>query len=150
MEVVRVWISDKLVISTSNSMQPISTLLNHSNKPIQKFIRKRINQSSGWWTPLWRGLIADPHGKHRKAMGSAVWLFLYLLTYANRKTGMVRRKISRIEEDTGYPLRTIQRHLKRLSEQDYITVARIKQYLHIQIKKWKSFKHSTNENQQKL
>lgn len=77
-----------------------------------------------------------------QAMGSAVWIFLYLLTYANRKTGITRRKISQIREDTGYPARTIQRYLKRLSEQDYITITRAKQYLHIQIKKWKAFKHS--------
>lgn len=124
-------------------MQSISTLFDNSNNQIAKLISKRIKQPSNWWTPLWRGLIADQNGKHRKAMGSAVWIFLYLLTYANRNTGIVRRKLSQIAEDTGYPVRTIQRHLKRLVEQDYITISRIKHYLHINIKKWKSFKHTT-------
>lgn len=123
-------------------MQSISKIFDSSNKRIEKLISKRLKQQPNWWTPLWRGLIADPDSKHRKAMGSAIWIFLYLLTYANRQTGIVRRRISRIREDTGYPLRTIQRHLKHLSERDYIEVSRSNHYLHIQIKKWKSFSHS--------
>jgi hypothetical protein len=120
-------------------MQPVSYLLKPANKRIQKFIYDRTKHAPKWWTPVWRGLVADPESKHRKAMGSSVWMYLYLLTYANRNTGVARRRLAQIREDTGYPVRTIQRHLKRLVERQYISLSRSDRYLHIQIKKWKSF-----------
>ncbi|MCO6509565.1 MAG: hypothetical protein J5I65_02125 [Aridibacter famidurans] len=73
-------------------------------------------------------------------MGSSIWLFLYLLTYANRKTGVVRRSIESIKLDTGSTLRTINRDLDRLREQDYITILEPKPLLKIRIEKWKEFK----------
>lgn len=120
-------------------MQQLSYLLKPSNNKIQKFIRNRTRQAPKWWTPIWNGLVADPESKHRKAMGSSVWMYLYLLTYANRKTGIARRRLSQIREDTGYPLRTIQRHLKRLAERRYISLSRSDRYLQAHIKNWKSF-----------
>ena len=122
-------------------MQPISTLFNDSNNQIKKLPVIKQNTILGGGHRFGGGLIADPNSKHRKAMSSSVWLYLYLLIYTNRKTSIIRRKLGQIQEDTGYPVRTIQRHLKRLSKQNYITLTRAKQYLHIHIKKWKSFKH---------
>jgi hypothetical protein len=120
-------------------MQQLSYLLKPSSNKIQKFIRDRTKHAPKWWTPVWNGLVADPESKHRKMIGVSVWLYLYLLTYTNRKTGIVRRRLSQIREDTGYPLRTIQRHLKRLVQRQYINLTRSDHYLHVQIKKWKSF-----------
>lgn len=92
-----------------------------------------------WWTPVWRGLIADRRSKHRRAMGPALWLYLYLLTYANRKNGIVRRKLRVISEDTGYSPRTVQLHLNRLRREKYLSSERSGRYLKIQIEKWKAF-----------
>lgn len=88
---------------------------------------------------MWRGLIADPESKHRKVMGSAVWVYLYLLTYANRKTGIVRRTQQMMVKDTGYSLGTVQAGLRRLRKAGYLTTKRIGRYLEIQINKWKGF-----------
>jgi hypothetical protein len=120
-------------------MQPLYYLLKPSSNKIQKFIRDRTKHAPKWWTPIWNGLVADPESKHRKAMGASVWLYLYLLTYTNRKTGIARRRQSQIRKDTGYPARTIQRHLKRLVQRQYVSLTRSEHYLHVQIKKWKSF-----------
>jgi len=99
----------------------------------------RPKQPPSWWTPVWRGLIADPNSKHRKSMGSAVWIYLYLLTYANRKTGIVRRTQQAMVQDTGYPLRTIQFNLHKLNQRGYLTKKQEGRYLKIQIEKWKAF-----------
>ena len=121
-------------------METLSLALDKSNNRIKTFLSQRVRQSRQWWTPVWRGLVADPESHHRKQMGSSVWLYLYLLAYANRKTGVVRRRLSQIREDTGYPARTVQRHLKRLKDKNYIAADRAGQYLHLRINKWKSFK----------
>ena len=114
------------------------------------FLKKKIEerrlaklQHPSWWTSLWRGLIADPEAKHRKAMGSAVWMYLYLLVYANRKTGIVRRPQIAMHIDTGYPIRTIQSQLFKQKKQGYITTEHSGRYLKITILKWKSF-HDPN------
>lgn len=97
----------------------------------------------GWWTPIWRGLSTDSGGKHRKAMGASLWTYLYLLTYTNRKTGIVSRSRQIIAKETGLPLRTVQRHLRRLALQKYITLIGKETYPQIRIEKWKLFKHSS-------
>lgn len=115
----------------------------------EKFKYNQSNQIKplpNWWTPLWRGLIADPNSKHRKAMGAALWLYLYLLAYSNRKTGIVRRNQRAIVQDTGYPLRTIQFNLNKLRQKGYLTTERQGRYLKIQITKWKSFTNKKNND----
>lgn len=125
-------------------MQPLSTIIDNPENRIQKLIDSRVKRNPQWWTPVWRGLAADPESKHRIEMGTSLWLFIYLLSYTNRKNGLVRRRLDQIQTDTGYPLRTIQRYLKRLVQRNYITYVRSKHYLHITIKRWKSF-HNSNE-----
>lgn len=112
----------------------------------QILLRKK---SKGWWTPVWKGLTADIDGKHRKAMGASLWTYLYLLTFVNRKTGIVSRRQEIIAEETGLPLRTVQRHLKQLSAKKYITLQKPQTYSQIQIEKWKLFKH-TNSDEHKI
>ena len=125
-------------------MKSLSSLLNNPEQRIKRLISQRIRSEPRWWTPVWRGLSADPKSKHRAAMGTSLWLYLYLLTYTNRRTGQVRRRMDQIEADTGYPLRTIQRYLKCLVQRNYITYFRSRHYLHITIKRWKSFHDTTN------
>lgn len=110
----------------------------YNQKPLP--IRKKSN---GWWTPIWKGLATDTDGKHRKAMGASLWTYLYLLTFTNRKTGIVSRKQKTIAKETGLPLRTIQRHLNRLASKKYIVLETSEKPLQIRIEKWKLFKHST-------
>lgn len=121
-------------------MQTLLPPSRNSHLRIKRFIDYRANRfAPKWWTPVWRGLSADPKSKHRLAMGPSVWLFLYLLSYANRKTGLVRRRIDQIVADTAYPRRTIQRNLERLVQKDYISLDRSHRELNIIIKRWKGF-----------
>src|SRR6266404_2109372 len=75
-----------------------------------------------WWAPLWNGLLVEPTAKHYKAMGSAVWLFLYFLTYANRSSGKLFRRRSTIASDLGLTLRTINRWLSILKRNGYVDI----------------------------
>jgi hypothetical protein len=116
------------------------TLHRQKQLPLEK-------RSNGWWTPIWKGLATDSGGKHRKAMGASLWTYLYLLSYTNRTNGTVRRKQETIAKDTGLPLRTVQRHLRRLASEKYITPLSRETYPQIRIEKWKLFNHGgSNEN----
>lgn len=95
---------------------------------------------SNWWTPLWRGLAVEPSAKHFKAMGSAVWLYLYLLTFANRTSGNLFRRISTIASDMGLSSRTVSRWLRVLKAGGYIEVRQTGRSLQIAITKWKPIK----------
>jgi DNA-binding transcriptional ArsR family regulator len=129
-------------------MQQLKTIfrkISPSNS-ISRFKLSEPKKQKDWWTPIWKGLVTDERSKHRKRMGASVWLFLYLLTYTNRKTGIVRKKQATIAEETGYPIRTIQRHLKRLSQAKYITFLDSGHFPQIRIEKWKLFYHSNSTN----
>jgi DNA-binding MarR family transcriptional regulator len=95
---------------------------------------------ANWWTPLWRGLVVEPSAKHFKGMGIAVWLYLYLLIYANRSTGALFRRNLTIAKDMGVSSRTISRWLHILKSGGYIEVRRTGRSLQILITKWKSIK----------
>lgn len=103
---------------------------------------KLKNRGKGWWTPIWKGLASDADGKHHQAMGASLWIYLYLLSYTNRATGIVRRSQETIAKDTGLPLRTVQRHLHRLASRKYITLLGRETVSQIRIEKWKLFNHS--------
>ena len=97
---------------SSSSLGSLNSLIR------SRFKAKAIKKA--WWTPVWTGLVSDSDSKHRIAMGSAIWLYLYLLAYTNRTTGIFRRKQALIRSDTGIPLRTIQRYFWRLVAKGYI------------------------------
>lgn len=102
--------------------------------------KKNFVPKSKWWTPLWSGLLVEPTAKHYKTMGSAIWLFLYFLTYANRTTGKLFRKRSTIAQDLGLSLRTINRWLTVLRQKGYIETTQSERSLIISITKWKPIK----------
>lgn len=106
-----------------------------SSKHKPHFVRKKK-----WWAPLWNGLLVEPTAKHYKAMGSAVWLFLYFLTYANRTTGKLFRRRSTIASDLGLSLRTVNRWLGVLKQKGYIETQQSERSLVISITKWKPIK----------
>lgn len=98
------------------------------------------NSKSNWWTPLWNGLLLEPEAKHYKAMGRALWLYLYLLTFANRTTGKLFRRLPTIAKDMGIGIRTIRRWLEQLKKYNYIITRRTGRSLEIEITKWKPIK----------
>ncbi len=95
---------------------------------------------------MWRGLVADTESKHRKIMGSAIWVYLYLLMYMKRSSGLVFRQQSVIAKETGFSIRAVQKHFARLKKANYISTEKTGNSLKIHITNWKTFRdHKTNE-----
>lgn len=90
-----------------------------------------------WWAPVWKGLVMDPQARHYRSMKQAIWLFLYLLLNANRKTGWLVRKVRTICADMGIGRETVFRWLKTLRDGGYISTKNTGRCLHIRIEKWK-------------
>jgi DNA-binding transcriptional ArsR family regulator len=92
-----------------------------------------------WWAPLWRGLVTDSTAKHYKSMKSAVWLFLYFVMHADRRTGRLIRRYDTIVKETGLTKRTIRHWLLILKRHGYVVVEQSGKSLAIaiQVQKWK-------------
>lgn len=103
-----------------------------------------------WWAPIWTGLVIDSESSHYKKMKNAVWLYLYLVLNADRKSGFLKRKNKTICTDMGVRRDTVLRWLKVLKEGDYITTVNTGRYLTIHIKKWKSVSGEGKMQLQKL
>jgi hypothetical protein len=97
-----------------------------------------MDKQTKWWTPVWTGLVLDPEGKHYQHMKTAVWLYLYLLLYADRKSGFLMRRVSTISSDTGVAKDTIMRWLIILRKEGYISSRSNGRSLTIRIQKWKN------------
>ncbi len=93
--------------------------------------------SANWWGHIWKGLLAEHTAKHYKAMGRAVWLYLYLIVHANRTTGILFRKTITIAVDMGIPIRTIQHWLNLLRKHNYVLTQSTGRSLIITITKWR-------------
>ena len=90
-----------------------------------------------WWAPVWTGLVVDKGAKHYRKMKNSVWLFLYLVLHANRRTGVLMRKVRTISKDMGITRDTTLRWLKVLRTEGYIVTLNTGRYLTIQVKNWK-------------
>lgn len=99
---------------------------------------KCIQGQKQWWAPVWTGLVMDSEAKHYRRMKNALWLFLYIVLNANRKSGFLVRKIKTISSDTGINQNTILRWLNILRKQGYITTQNTGRGLLIQIKEWEN------------
>jgi hypothetical protein len=91
-----------------------------------------------WWRAVWRGLVVDAEAKHYRAMGSALWLFIYLVIHANPKSGTVNRKYQTIAGEMGISPRTIRSWLTRLMQQSYVSVTQTGRSQIIHISRWKT------------
>lgn len=97
-----------------------------------------------WWAPIWRGLVADPEGKHVRRLDGTIWLLLYLILHAERRTGTVRCRLKTIAVSMGMPLRTVQRWLRRLRAGGYVTVRETGRVAQIGILRWKTLPGAPN------
>jgi hypothetical protein len=91
-----------------------------------------------WWAPVWKGLVMDEEAKHYRMMKSAVWLYLYLLLGANRRTGILMRKLGTVTRDMGVTRDTAQRWLKVLRRAGYIETVNTGRSLTIRVTRWKA------------
>jgi hypothetical protein len=99
--------------------------------------RKRSPKHESWWGAVWRGLVVDPEAKHYHAVRSSLWLFLYLIIHANRKTGVLFRKQATIAFDMGVNVRTVRHWLSLLRKSGYVTVKNSGRFLTLAIHNWK-------------
>lgn len=99
-----------------------------------------------WWIHLWSGLARDPTGKHYRSMGTAIWLYLYLLVSANRTDGVVLRRKETIMLQTGFSETSVSRWLQELRDKGYITSTSNGRALRIQITKWRSTRAAAKTN----
>lgn len=121
--------------------QDTNSHLSRKNNSYSSRRLKTINHSKRvWWTPVWNGLLLEEGARHYRAMGRAVWLYLYLLIYANRATGKLFRRLPTIANDTGIGIRTIRRWVKQLKEHNYIETRQTGRSLEISVTKWKPIK----------
>jgi hypothetical protein len=96
------------------------------------------SDEKSWWGPVWRGLVFDRKAQHLKAMKSALWLFLYCIVHADRRTGTLYRRLSTIASDMGIKERTLQHWLRLLRESGYVRTESNGRGIMIEIQKWKS------------
>lgn len=79
----------------------------------------------------------DHDAKHYRKMRNAVWLYLYLLLNADRKTGSLSRKLRTISSDMGISKNMIMRWLNILRTEGYIATKSNGRCLSIKIAKWR-------------
>jgi hypothetical protein len=103
-----------------------------------------------WWAPVWKGLVMDSEGRHYRRMKQAVWLYLYLLLNANRKTGILYRKIETVSCSMGVSRGTVLRWLNALRGAGYVETANTGRSLTIQVTRWKPIAGVAHMRQQKL
>jgi DNA-binding transcriptional ArsR family regulator len=92
-----------------------------------------------WWAAVWRGLVVDDAAKHYHAMRGAVWLLLYCIIHAERRSGVLHRKYETIGRDMHLPSRTVRAWLAVLRRAGYVSAQRTGRGIVIHISKWKSF-----------
>lgn len=90
-----------------------------------------------WWTPVWRGLVVDPEGKHLRRMGKALGLHLYLISHADRRSGRLKQKYETIARDMGFPVRTIRAWMRRLHFYDYVRITKTGRAMIIDVLRWR-------------
>lgn len=119
----------------NRTVNKIAFQLSHLKSEMVKESAPRLRKN--WWTPVWNGLVMDEGGKHYKTIRQAIWLYLFLLSAANRRTGILYRKLSTIAEETGFHRRSIERWLRTLRDKGYIETHSTGRALQISVSKWK-------------
>jgi DNA-binding transcriptional ArsR family regulator len=110
--------------------------------------QKQETIQKSWWAAIWRGLVADPEAKHYRGMRSALWLYIYLIVHANRKTGDLSRRYETIARETGISKRTIRYWLSMLRREGYVEVDRSGHTtaINIRIQRWKPVTRSARKS----
>jgi hypothetical protein len=93
--------------------------------------------AGAWWGPVWRGLVADPGASHYLRMRSAVWLFLYFVVHADRRTGALHRRAATVAREMGVSERTVRHWLAVLRRHGYVTTRSTGRALRISVAKWR-------------
>jgi DNA-binding transcriptional ArsR family regulator len=87
--------------------------------------------------PVRRGLVVDPEAKHIHAMKQAVWLYLYLVTAANPRTGVRIVDPAAVAEQMGLADATVRSWLGHLRKAGYVRVEREGRHLRVTLRRWR-------------
>jgi len=82
--------------------------------------------------------VVDPEAKHYRRMKNALWLFLYLILHADRRTGKLSRKYRTIATDMGISPRTVRKWLRTLRDHEYVQTDNNGRCLRIEVNLWKT------------
>jgi len=104
--------------------------------------------NTNWWAPVWRGLVVDPEAKHYRRMKNGLWLFLYLILHADRKTGKLRRKYRTIAREMGISTGTLRKWLKTLRDQGFVQTEANGRCLRIEVNLWKTVREEHKQDGQ--
>ncbi len=100
-------------------------------------VQTETKRHKDWWAPVWKGLVMDESAAHFQRMGTAIWLFVYLLLNANRNDGTLVRKVRTISSDMGVCRRTVFLWLEILRGEGYVETESSGRFLTVKIRKWK-------------
>lgn len=102
-----------------------------------------MNKKQTGYIKLWRGINDHPVLGFRNR--NLKYFFIELLLIMNYKNGTTKKSIRKLEKLTGFPKSTVQRMLKKLEENDMITVVKSKDCLVISVKNWDEYQTKSNE-----
>jgi len=89
-------------------------------------------------------LIVDAQATHYKRMRSSIYLYLFFLLHADRRTGKLIRRVPTIAAETGINVHTLRQWLATLRREGYITTEFTGRALHIRIQRWKALPGARN------
>lgn len=99
---------------------------------------KHDGNGSRWYFAVWEGLCQRVH---QKQMGSALWLYLWILARAHLKgnRGQIQYNHEEVADDLGVTSRTIKTWFRTLQENGYlITRARHPHNLEVRVTNWRA------------
>ena len=87
--------------------------------------------------PLFKELIADPDGNHYRHLRNAIWLYLYLIAFANPKSGKLVSSLSEIATAMGQSIETISSWLGHLKKWHYVSVVKHGNSMNFRVNRWR-------------
>jgi len=87
--------------------------------------------------PVLQEIVADMQGKHYRRLKNALWIYLYLVIYANPKNGKLTSTVTKIAISTGHQEETINSWLGNLKKWHYISIEKHGEELQFKVSQWK-------------
>jgi DNA-binding transcriptional regulator YhcF (GntR family) len=78
-------------------------------------------------------------------MRTSIYLYLFFLLHADRRTGTLYRKLPTIAAEMGINVHTIRKWLVTLRQQGYVRTEFTGRALRIQIQRWKPLKSASRQ-----
>jgi DNA-binding transcriptional regulator YhcF (GntR family) len=91
-------------------------------------------------------LIVDAEATHYKRMRSSIYLYLFFLLHADRRTGTLLRRLPTIAAETGINVHTLRQWLAILRREGYVTTEFTGRALRIRIQRWKALPGTRNQS----